>query len=132
MISFDNDTDPDKRSRHPQFYGLVPSGVTQRTATFIIFTIYSSSVLLMRSLSIVLLISGNLNWLFLFLAADFGIFFFYKFLNNDLYYFIPMEGWAQIFFSFGYRAGGKVMLDFTSTLQFRHPCECGGFLWVLR
>jgi hypothetical protein len=24
------------------------------------------------------------------------------------------------------------MLDFTSTLQFRHPCECGGFLWVLR
>jgi len=130
-LRYDYDTDPDKRDQGPNFYGYLPSSSTKRTLVFLSMIIFSAMLLLVRGLTLVLLgLTGGRQLVFIFLFADLGFYLFVKIARGDFSYWIPVEGYfLQVVTSLLARVVVKVIMDFTSIVQFRHPNEVGGFYW---
>jgi hypothetical protein len=53
-----------------------------------------------------------------------------KILRGDFWYWIPFGGNVEIVSSIFSRAIIKIITDFTSIAQFRHPNEVGGLYWL--
>jgi hypothetical protein len=53
-----------------------------------------------------------------------------KFLRGDFWYWIPVGGNAEVVNSIVCRVVVKMVGDFTSVVQFRHPNEVGGMYWM--
>jgi hypothetical protein len=53
-----------------------------------------------------------------------------KILRGDFWYFLPLGGNVEIVSSILMRVIVKVIVDFTSIVQFRHPNEVGGVYWL--
>jgi hypothetical protein len=118
-LSFDFDVDPMKRRECPSFYGYVPDSGLGRTAIFVVMTLQSSVMLLVRSFSTALLInvgSGNFGYIF---AAEMGFYLLYKLVMRDAYYWMPIEGIAGVVLSFVMRFVVKIVTDYTGVIQFR-------------
>jgi hypothetical protein len=51
-------------------------------------------------------------------------------LRGDFWYWVPIGGNAEIVSSFVCRVLPKIVTDFTSNMQTRHPNEVGGMYWM--
>ena len=87
-------------------------------------------VLLMTS-ACALLALTNPNWLLLFLGVDIGIFYLYKIVRGDFFYFLNLAGVMRFITAFLHRFAIKILVNFTMLIQFRHPNEVGGLPFLV-
>jgi len=129
-ISYDYDTDPERRELKGRFYGFVPSKPIPRTVSFLTMIVLIAGFLMIRCTSIVLfgLVSLKLAWAFI--LTDMALYLIFKVLRGDFYYWLPLGGKSEIVISIFTRIIIKAINDFTSIAQFRHPYEVGGFYWL--
>jgi hypothetical protein len=130
-ISYDWDTDPVKREQVPGFYGYVPANPTKRSIIFVSMMFFSAGMLVLRCTTIVVLGLLGGSWVSLYIGADLCLYLFVKIFRGDFWYWVPIGGNAEIVSSIAARVLVKVVTDFTSIVQFRHPYELGGMYWVL-
>ena len=129
-ISYDWDTSPGKRKGLPEFYGLVPPQASKRTVVFFSMVLFSSGALVIRCTTIVLLgLSGGKAYVLFFIGADLCLYLFVKVLRGDFWYFIAAGGYLEVCISLLSRVMVKIITDFTSITQCRHPNEVGGLYW---
>jgi hypothetical protein len=130
-ISYDFDTDPVKRAQVPDFYGYIPAKASKRILVFVSMVLLTVGMLLIRCTTIVLLGLVGGRWVAFYIGADMGLYLVVKLLRGDFWYWAPFGGNAEIVSSILMRVIVKVITDFTSIVQFRHPNEVGGIHWVL-
>jgi hypothetical protein len=87
-------------------------------------------MLLIRCTTIVLLGLMGGSWAFLYIGADLGLYLLVKIFRGDFWYWIPLGGKAEIVTSILFRVLPKIIVDFTSMAQLRHPNEVGGAYWL--
>ena len=92
---------------------------------------FSSGLLLIRSMTIVLLGLKQQRLAIIYVMTDLGFYLITKLLRGDFWYWMPLEGIADLIFSFISRVLVKIVTDFTSIVQFRHPNEVGGASWAI-
>jgi hypothetical protein len=129
-ISYDWDTDPQKRQQVPDFYGYVPANPTRRSLVFALMMLSSAGLLLVRCMTISLLGVLGRSWALAYVAADIIMFFLVKIVQGDIWYWAPLKGKAEVLLTFLMRLTTKPISDFTSVLQLRHPNEVGGQYWA--
>jgi hypothetical protein len=129
-ISYDWDTDPDKREERPAFYGYIPANASKRTVVFVSMLLFTVGMLLIRCTTIVLLGLMGGSWAFLYIGADLGLYMLVKILRRDFWHWLPLGGNAEIVSSILTRVIIKIIVDFTSIAHFRHPYEVGGAYWL--
>jgi hypothetical protein len=129
-ISYDWDTDPVKREQVPDFYGYVPANPTKRSIIFGSMMFFSACMLVIRCMTIVVLGLLGGRWVSLFVGTDLSLYLLAKMLRGDFWYWAPVTGHAEILVSTVIRVLIKVVTDFTSIVQFRHPNEVGGMYWM--
>jgi hypothetical protein len=130
-LSYDWDTDPGKREETSDFYGYIPAKASKRTVVFVSMLLFTAGMLLIRCTTIVLLGLIGGSWAFLYIGADLGLYMFVKILRGDFWYWLPVGGKAEIVSSIVSRVAGKIIVDFTSMVHFRHPNEVGGVYWLV-
>jgi hypothetical protein len=130
-ISYDFDTDPVKREQVPDFYGYVPANPKKRSIIFVAMMLFSAGMLVIRCMTIVVLGLLGGRWVSLYVGADMLLYLLVKVLRGDFWYWIPAGGTTEILSSIVCRVLVKVVTDFTSIVQFRHPNEVGGMYWML-
>jgi hypothetical protein len=130
-ISYDYDTDPVKREQVPDFYGYVPANPTKRSIIFVSMMLFSTCMLVIRCMTIVVLGLLGGTWVSLYVGADMLLYLLVKVIRGDFWYWIPAGGNTEIMSSIVARVLVKVVTDFTSIVQFRHPYEVGGMYWML-
>jgi hypothetical protein len=129
-ISYDWDTDPVQRELVPDFYGYVPANPTKRSIIFCSMMFFSAGMLVIRCTTIVVLGLFGGRWVSLYVSADLSLYLLVKVLRGDFWYWIPVGGKGEIVFSIICRVLVKVVTDFTSIVEFRHPDEVGGMYWM--
>jgi hypothetical protein len=92
--------------------------------------LYTAGMLLIRCMTIVLLGLMGGSWAFLYIGADLGIYLFVRILRRDFWYWLPLGGNTEIVSSILFRVVAKIIVDFTSMVQLRHPNEVGGAYWL--
>jgi hypothetical protein len=130
-ISYDYDTDPLRREQMPDFYGFVPENPTKRSIIFVTMTFFSAGMLMIRCMTIVVLGLLGGKWVSLYVGADLGLYLLVKVLRGDFWYWVPLGGNAEIVSSIVARVLFKVVTDFTSIVQYRHPLDVGGMYWMI-
>jgi hypothetical protein len=108
----------------------VPANPTKRLIIFVSMALFSAGMLVIRCMTIVVLGLLGGRWVSLYIGADLGLYLLVKVLRGDFWYWIPVGGNAEIVNSIACRLMVKVVGDFTSVVQFRHPNEIGGIYWV--
>jgi hypothetical protein len=129
-ISYDYDTDPMNREQVPDFYGYVPANPTKRSIIFVSMMLFSAIMLVLRCMTIVVLGLLGGKWVSLYIGADLGLYLLVKVFRGDFWYWIPVGGNVEILSSIVFRVLVKIVTDFTSIVQFRHPNEVGGLYWM--
>jgi hypothetical protein len=109
-IDFDLDTNKEKRSWSPEFYGYIPNTSAGRFIVFTLLFVYHSAHTLGNTLSMAVLAQTNWVWLVAYLLADHCGLILYKLARGDLVYWIPGLG---VFLSMLARFIVKVIVDFT-------------------
>jgi hypothetical protein len=130
-ISYDFDTDPVRREQVPDFYGYIPAKASKRSLVFVSMMILTAGMLLIRCMTIVLLGLMGGSWVALYIGGDLVLYLAVKLLRGDLWYWVPLGGKAEMLSSSVTRVLVKIVTDFTSIVQFRHPNEVGGLYWAL-
>jgi hypothetical protein len=120
-----------KRVQVPDFYGYVPANPTKRSIVFVSMMLFSAGMLVLRCMTIVVLGLLGGRWASLYVSADLLLYLLVKILRGDFWYWMPVGGNAEIVMSIIARVLVKVVTDFTSIVQFRHPNEVGGMYWML-
>jgi hypothetical protein len=87
-------------------------------------------MLLIRCTTIVLLGLIGGSWALLYIGADLGLYLLVKILRGDFWYWLPIGGKAEIVSSIVCRVMVKIIVDFTSMVQLRHPYDVGGAYWL--
>ena len=132
MVAFDFDVDAPHRKNQPHFYGYIPNENGLRGRCFVLMTLISSLHNLSRSLGCALLIASDRDNLFLiFLCGEIGLFFLYKIVRRDFYWWPRLSGVLAILGSLISRVVTKVIVDFSGCIHFRHPFELGGIGFLL-
>jgi hypothetical protein len=129
-ISYDFDTEPSRREVAPDFYGYIPAKASKRTVVFVAMLLFSAGMILIRCTTIVLLGLMGGNWVFLYIGADLGLYLLVKILRGDFWYWTPLGGNIEVVVSIIARVVCKIVVDFTSIVQIRHPNELGGLYWL--
>jgi hypothetical protein len=129
-ISYDYDTDPTKREKVPDFYGYIPAKASKRALVFVSMVFLTTGMLLIRCMTIVVLGQLGGNWVSLYIGSDLSLYLVVKILRGDFWWFLPLGGKAEIVSSICARILVKVVTDFTSIVQYRHPNDVGGVYWV--
>jgi hypothetical protein len=129
-ISYDWDTDPFNREFAPDFYGYIPAKASERTVVFVSMLLFTAGMLLIRCTTIVLLGLIGGSWALLYIGADLGLYLLIKILRGDFWYWMSLGGNIEIVSSILMRVCMKIIVDFTSIAQFRHPNEVGGAYWL--
>jgi len=80
-----------------------------------------------RSLGVALLATSSSNILAVyFVGGEIALFFLYKFVRGDIWYWVRAEGILNYFMAFFMRLCAKIITDFSGCLHFRHAYEmCG-------
>ncbi|GMH90895.1 hypothetical protein TrVE_jg6110 [Triparma verrucosa] len=124
LLCYDYDTQPEKRKKMPNFYGMIPDESSRRAITFCSMMLVSSCLTISRCLCFALLSSISGMYVLAFFFIDQAVFLLSKIFRNDFYYWKQSNApFATSLFS---RMIIKVFADFTSCLQLRHPNELGG------
>jgi hypothetical protein len=129
-ISYDYDTEPGKRKQAPDFYGYIPAKASKRTVVFVSMLLFTAGMLIIRCTTIVLLGLIGGSWALLYVGADLILYLLVKILRGDFWYWAPLGGKAEIVSTILLRVLVKIITDFTSIAQFRHPNEVGGAYWL--
>mmetsp|Transcript_732 Transcript_732/g.1207 ORF Transcript_732/g.1207 Transcript_732/m.1207 type:complete len:961 (-) Transcript_732:44-2926(-) len=128
MLSFDWDTNKSYRKSTPWFYGYIPSSLKERIVVFMSLLYLSAFNLFARSLACVLLhIKGGFTCVALMLGLELLLYLIVKLLQRDFVYWMPVYGVWMLISSLTIRSIVKVVTDWTSVVQFRHPNEVGAF-----
>lgn len=90
-ISYDTDTNPEKRAASPQFYGLVPDNGTKRALLFVSMTTMSSCLVMMKSLLLISLGKIKLIYCFAYFFGEVAIYLVMKIVRGDFTYWLPLE-----------------------------------------
>ena len=61
-----------------------------------------------------------------FLGLDLVLFYLYKIVRRDFFYFFNVEGFLRFIMAFMLRFMKKTLVSFTTLFQLRHPNEVGG------
>mmetsp|Transcript_24058 Transcript_24058/g.50003 ORF Transcript_24058/g.50003 Transcript_24058/m.50003 type:complete len:508 (-) Transcript_24058:50-1573(-) len=131
QMSLDWDLSDRQRSYEPAFYGYVPAtlGGIFKVASLLFFM--SLFNLMTRSLTCVILArNGGPRMLFIVYGSELGIYFIYKAVRGDLWYWPVFYGPAGWSISFFVPVVIKTLVDWTSCVQFRHACEVGGLYFT--
>ena len=80
-----------------------------------------------RTIALALLFVTHKSWLAAVLAAEMGLLLLYLVLRSDFIVWVPGASFGV---SFIYRVVSKLMLDFCSLPQMRHPLETGAVYWL--
>jgi hypothetical protein len=128
-ISYDWDTSPTFRKDAPDFYGYIPAKASKRIVVFLSMLLLSAGMLLIRCTTIVILGLIGGSWAFLYMGADLGLYMFVKILSGDFWYWMRLEGNLEVMSTILMRVVIKIIVDFTSIVQPRHPNEVGGAYW---
>ena len=126
-LSMDLDTDPKRRSISPSFYGYFPD--KNRIVVFVLMCSMTTAHVLMKVLACSLMLRLSAMWFWLYSCGDMFLYFLYKLVRGDLRYWINLGGllgWSTTIFS---RVIGKIVVDFTLMVHFRHSFELGGASW---
>jgi hypothetical protein len=129
-LSFDYDTDPQKRRETPDFYGYVPDESGKRFLIIIVMTLNSSLLLLIRCFSAALLMSVKKSFFLWYLAGDMGFYLLQKAVRGDFHHWSPVDGLAGIGVTIIMRVMIKTITDFTGLIQTRGSGELGGIYWT--
>ena len=101
------DTLPYLRIIQPDFYGYVPPA--GRGFVFLLMVVISASQLMARITAIALLGAVSKMWVAAYLVGDLCLFLLFKLLQNDVFFFIPLQSYlGSIAFSLFMRVGIKV------------------------
>jgi hypothetical protein len=129
-ISYDFDTDPVKRDHSPDFYGYIPAKASKRSLVFVSMVLLNAGMLLIRCMTVVVLGLIGSSWVALYIGGDLCLYLVVKILRGDFWYWVPLGGTAEILVSIVARVLVKVITDFTSIMQLRHPNEVRGLYWT--
>ena len=83
VISYDYDTDPEKREQTPDFYGYVPSNPRQRSLVFVTMVFFGGGMLMIRCLTIVVLGMMGMRWALVYIGLDLGLYLAVKMFRGD-------------------------------------------------
>jgi hypothetical protein len=119
-----------KREQVPDFYGYVPANPKKRSIIFVAMMLFSAGMLVIRCMTIVVLGLLGGRWASLYVSADLLLYLLVKVLRGDFWYWISAGNNVEIVSSIVGRLLVKVVTDFTSIVQFRHPNEVGGMYWM--
>jgi len=131
MITYDWDTSPSNRTSTPLFYGFVPDKALPRAVCFLSMMSLSFAHVLLLTSACALLALTNPNWLLLFLGVDIGIFFLYKIMRGDFFYFVNLAGVFRFVLAMIERFCVKILVNFTMLIQLRQPQEMGGLPFLI-
>ncbi|GMH96203.1 hypothetical protein TrST_g13193 [Triparma strigata] len=131
MLTYDWDTSPAKRVSEPQFYGFIPDKALPRAVCFLSMMSLTFAHVLLLTSACALLALTNPNWLLLFLGVDMGIFYLYKIVRGDFFYWLNLAGFLRFITAILSRFGGKFMANFTMIMQGRHPQEMDGLSFAI-
>jgi hypothetical protein len=129
MISYDFDVDPNRRRKHPQFYGYIPDH--GRLGVLALMMAMSSCQVASRSIVFALLMCMRMDFAVMVFLAEIVFFLGIKVARGDVIYWIPVSGGTQVVVSLLARIITKTITDFTGFIHSRHPKEMGGALWTL-
>ena len=131
MLTYDWDTSPTKRKNAPLYYGFCPDKAMPRAVCFLSLMSLSFAYVLLLTSACALLALTNPNWLLLFLGVDMGIFFLYKIMRGDFFYFLNLAGVVRFVMAMIERFAIKILVNFTMLIQLRHPNELGGLPFLV-
>lgn len=129
-LSYDYDTDPQKRAFNPNFYGFVSDAAGARALLLMTIILLSSVQVIIKSILVVVLAAIAGVYVFLYIGGDLTLYLTIKILRADFSYFLPLHGWINFFVSALTRVVIKLVSDFTGCLQFRHPYDVGGLYFT--
>ena len=118
-ITYDQDVSVENRRRSPKLWGMIAD--EGRGRTFFLMVLISTFQLVAKVLSTALLATTNATWLVLWLSADLLLFFLYKIIRSDLFYYVPVEGVLLYVVAFSQRLLIKIVVDFTGIALMRNP-----------
>jgi hypothetical protein len=128
-ITWDFDTEIQRRRDGPEFYGMIPDGV-RGNVVFLCMILNSALLLLVRSLSYALLMLLNPAYVLYYALGDTAFFFLQKSARGDFKYFANVDGLAGLlFFDILFQFITKIVVDFTGLVQFRAAGVLGGMYW---
>jgi len=128
-IAFDYDTSPTKLSYATALYGYVPDGNKARLKVFLLMFLIIIALVTSTSMGMAFLFTMSPSSAHAYLAASMGVYLLYRACRRDLHYWVPLEGKTGWFVSICMRVVGKVFVDFTGCIHFRHPVELGGLYY---
>ena len=108
------------------FYGYLPHGLRRKVFCLMCMFIMSTLNLVVRAMMCVNFAQKGIPVLFAVLGGEVAAYYIYKLARRDLTYWFPVYGlWGFFSMIFG-RLLAKIMMDWTSCPQLRHPKEAGG------
>ena len=122
-LSYDFDTDPQKRAFNPEFYGYAPDDGRKRAFLFFTMILLSATQVLIKAILIIVLASIGSWFSLYYLLGDIAFYLLYKLARRDLTYWVPLEGVLGLIISGLFRVVIKFVVDFTAIIQFRHPYD---------
>ena len=126
MITFEVDVLPDLRKLQSKFAGFIPDDNTLRGRCFMTMMMMSAIHNLSRSAGYAMLATQDPMLVVLFIVGEMVVYFVWKLARRDFLYWVPIEGAGGLVASLLVRCVGKIIVDFTGCIQFRHPNELGG------
>lgn len=123
-VCHDMDTNPKSRKNYPEFYGYFGDTQAKRSKMFLLLCCSSCLMVVVKSITFAMMMKTKASILYLYLLADFCLFFFVKAARKDLWYAsINVTGLTAVGVSFMFRLTMKLNTDFMVLLQARHPLE---------
>ena len=128
MIAYDFDVDVPHRKNQPNFYGFIPDDHNLRGRCFTLMLFISSLTNLSRSVGCALMFASlaGKSTVIYFMVGEMLVFFVFKLLRKDFFYWPRIGGVYAFAVSFLSRFVVKTIVDFSGCLHFRHPYEMGG------
>jgi hypothetical protein len=131
IMTYDYDTDPEKRRLNPTFYGFIPDDGRSRSLLLVFMTLNSALLLLVRSFGTALLLQTSGPLFLLYTVGDMSVYLAQKMARGDFHYWVPFgeDSVFGLFVSLLGRFVVKVLVDYTGVLQFRAAVDLGGIYW---
>jgi hypothetical protein len=130
-ITYDYDTNVQKRKNEPEFYGFIPDG-TRGTVVFGCMILNGALLLLAKSASAALLMHTNSSYFLYYTLGDVAFFFLQKAARGDTRSWINVDGWlGTVVNDFVLQLCFKLIADYTGLVQFRGPGVLGGCYWTM-
>ena len=96
---------------------------------FALMALMTTAHVLMKVLACSLMLRLSAMWFWMYLCGDMALYFLYKLLRGDLRYWLNLEGALSWLTTLVIRVMGKIIVDFTLIVHFRHSFELGGAFW---